>query len=150
MAFYRQNKIKHALEVFCPSAPVTNPKRFVGREEECLQFRRAILAPGRHVVLFGGRGVGKTSTMKLVTSLLKKANGYEVIEYVCGERDDYFSIGYKLLLGLGENHSRKRTESYEQTLGAGASAYFARGSARATRKRQEEVVQILTTGSKVY
>ncbi len=142
MTLYR-NKIKLALEIFCPSAPMSDPKRFVGREEECLELSRAILAPGRHVVIFGDRGVGKTSTTKLVTESLRKNDKYKIIEYGCGEKDNFISISYKLLHGLGLIHSKKaKSESYEHTISANIKALFAKGGAKAKRKKQDEFVQL--------
>lgn len=145
MTVYR-NKMKLALEIFCPSAPMSDPKRFVGREEECLELSRAILAPGRHVVIYGDRGVGKTSAARLVTDSLRKKDKFRIIEYRCGERDNYTSISYKLLNKLGLIHSKKtKSESYEQTLSANVKAFFAKGGAESKRKKEEEFIQLINS-----
>ena len=48
-------------EVFTPSAPIDRLRLFAGRDQQRLAVLDAILQRGRHAVLFGERGVGKTS-----------------------------------------------------------------------------------------
>lgn len=53
-------------EVFTPSHPVSVEAVFAGRESQRQRLRRAILEPGRHAVIYGTRGVGKTSLAHVV------------------------------------------------------------------------------------
>ena len=123
---------------------MTDPKRFVGREQECIELSRAILAPSRHAVVFGDRGVGKTSTTKLVAESLRNSDNYKIIEYRCGGRDDYKSIAYKLLKELGLiSVKRTKSESLEQSIKANLKAVFANGGAKSTRKKEDEIVQLV-------
>lgn len=51
-------------EVTSPSSPVVESRHLKGREEQTKAITQAIYAPGRHVFIFGERGVGKTSLAK--------------------------------------------------------------------------------------
>ena len=119
-------------------------KRFVGREQECIQLSRAILAPSRHAVVFGDRGVGKTSTTKLVTESFRNSDNYKIIEYRCGGGDEYKSIVYKLLKELGLiSVKRTKLESLEQSIKANLKVVFANGGAKSTRKKEDEIIQLV-------
>ena len=54
-------KIAGANQVFTPGAPVQTKDLFSGRSEQLDRTLEALTAPGRHPVIFGQRGVGKTS-----------------------------------------------------------------------------------------
>lgn len=43
------------------SQEIKSPERLVGRDNYILRIRRALQSPGRHIFIFGDRGVGKTS-----------------------------------------------------------------------------------------
>ena len=48
-------------DVFRPSAPVDEKALFAGREEQVRRVIDAIFQRGQHVMIYGERGVGKTS-----------------------------------------------------------------------------------------
>ncbi len=58
-----------ASQVFSPSAPVDEAALFAGREPQIRRLIEAILEKGKHVVLYGERGVGKTSLVKVLNRL---------------------------------------------------------------------------------
>lgn len=47
--------------LFTPSAPIAVAEMFAGRQEQAIKIVDAIGERGRHIVLFGERGVGKSS-----------------------------------------------------------------------------------------
>src|ERR1700694_2288926 len=47
--------------IFTPWTPVSTRAAFSGRYDEIMQVTTAVAQPGRHVILYGERGVGKTS-----------------------------------------------------------------------------------------
>ena len=53
-------------QIFSPFSPVTRPDRFYGRKHEKQLIERAIREEGRHVIIYGERGVGKTSLANIV------------------------------------------------------------------------------------
>lgn len=44
-----------------PSSPVDSFEHLYGRERQLEQIQQAMFSPGRHVFIYGDRGVGKTS-----------------------------------------------------------------------------------------
>jgi Cdc6-like AAA superfamily ATPase len=59
-------------QLFTPSTPVTTAELFAGRSPQMLRIIDAIAEPGRHVLLYGERGVGKTSLAQIVPYLVPR------------------------------------------------------------------------------
>lgn len=103
MAFevYNESQLVELLsENFSPSHEITDPDRLIGRSSYLTQIRRALHSPGRHVFIFGERGVGKTSIA--VTAGKIAVEEHDAFLYVpCGEDTTFFevfqSIGRKVL-----------------------------------------------------
>ena len=51
-------KIKKITSVITPSAPISNPRLFIGGDLQREHFRCAILSPGRQLIMYGELGVG--------------------------------------------------------------------------------------------
>ncbi len=60
-----------AAKAFQPRTPISTREFFAGRWEQLTTLADAVSQKGLHVVLFGERGVGKTSTANIVEPLLK-------------------------------------------------------------------------------
>ena len=56
----------HLNRAFTPGAPVTHRDSLAGRSSEVRRIMEAVTSIGRHVIIFGERGVGKTSLAGLV------------------------------------------------------------------------------------
>jgi hypothetical protein len=54
-----------AMQLFSPSAPVDEADLFAGRQVQIRKLIETVLERGKHAVLFGERGVGKTSLAKV-------------------------------------------------------------------------------------
>lgn len=74
-------------DVFSPAAPVTRRDLFAGRQQ-LQDLIRAILQEGQHAVLFGERGVGKTS---LVSMLGEFMDGRPLAIRVSAEPSDHYT-----------------------------------------------------------
>ncbi|QKK07533.1 MAG: ATP-binding protein [Planctomycetota bacterium] len=68
-----QAKLIHiqAGEVFTPRTPISNSELFAGRWTEINQLVDAVNEVGLHVVLYGERGVGKTSLANVIPILIE-------------------------------------------------------------------------------
>lgn len=55
-----------ANQLFTPSAPIAMAEMFAGRQEQAGKIVDAIGERGRHIILFGERGVGKSSMAQII------------------------------------------------------------------------------------
>lgn len=84
--------------VFTPGAPINDRELFAGRIEQITQILSAISQRGYHAVLFGERGVGKTSLSNILAAILKESKGsYLLCRVNCDATDTYSSLWHKAL-----------------------------------------------------
>ena len=88
--------------VFTPSAPINSEELFRGRTAQVREVVDAINQPGRHAILFGGRGVGKTSLGKILPKKLISVQPCPILApfVTCDSSDHYSSIWRKVFLEL--------------------------------------------------
>ncbi len=55
-----------ANQLFTPSAPIAVAEMFAGRQEQAAKIVEAVGERGRHVIMFGERGVGKSSMAQII------------------------------------------------------------------------------------
>lgn len=58
-------------KAFNPSGPVTEYDMFKGRQKQIESVLGGVFDPGRSVIIFGERGVGKTSLAKIIHDIIK-------------------------------------------------------------------------------
>ncbi|MBW8812412.1 MAG: ATP-binding protein [Caulobacterales bacterium] len=78
-------KLRHA---FTPSQPVADRRLFAGRDEVLKTIIRSIEDQRLHVVLYGERGIGKTSLMHVLTQAATEAR-YIVVYTSCGANSTF-------------------------------------------------------------
>lgn len=76
--------------LFEPSRPINRKELFAGRKEECARFSEAVTDPGRHVVVYGERGVGKTSLGLVMQSELEPDG--TAIRIGCSPTDSFAAV----------------------------------------------------------
>jgi Cdc6-like AAA superfamily ATPase len=102
-AFKKQNSQQLAFEaqhLFSPAAPINEADLFAGRREEIKRFILAIAERGRHVILYGERGVGKTSLASIFHFLLSESNQVTHIRTQASPDDNYSSLWRKVFKDL--------------------------------------------------
>lgn len=84
--------------IFLPSSPINREELFVGRLAQIRQVVDAINQMGQHAILFGERGVGKTSLGQIISAKLIALNAVPVISplVTCDSMDNYYSIWHKV------------------------------------------------------
>ena len=87
--------------VFTPHTPVDKESLFLGRKVEVQQILSTLNTPGQHVLLFGDRGVGKSSLANVASSKLIKIAEMELIIKRCSKSDNFSSIFEKALEKCG-------------------------------------------------
>jgi Cdc6-like AAA superfamily ATPase len=80
--------------VFSPGAPINQYKLFAGRIELVGDVVRAINQRGQHVILYGERGVGKTSLANVMKEILE--TNITIVKINCDTEDNFNSIWQKI------------------------------------------------------
>lgn len=76
---------------FAASQPVTDRRSFAGRSEVLGRLIRATEDLRLHVVLYGERGIGKTSCLHMVSDVAREA-GYLVVYISCGTKSAFDEV----------------------------------------------------------
>lgn len=90
--FARQREVKMA---FSPTAPIQRRDLFAGRSTQMVELIDAVDEPGQHVVLYGERGVGKTSIATVSSQMMQ--GQYLSIKVNCISGDSFSSIWTRAL-----------------------------------------------------
>ena len=84
-----KNKLRDLSEIFSPSAPVTSRQSFHGRYNQLKKIENAIYEKGQHIILYGERGVGKTS----IANMAEKIDEELITsKYTCSKHSQYQDI----------------------------------------------------------
>lgn len=84
-------------EVFTPSAPIDDQELFAGRNNELFSVVEAMQSAGQHAVIYGERGVGKTSLARVAMQVASVQSGILAIRINCDGSDTYDSLWQKVL-----------------------------------------------------
>lgn len=90
-----------ASRVFTPAAPIDSEALFAGRIQQVQQVVDAINQRGQHAVIFGERGVGKTSLSNILPKKLTANVPIFVSRVNCVTGDNFDSVWRKQLDALG-------------------------------------------------
>jgi Cdc6-like AAA superfamily ATPase len=139
-------------EAFRPAAPIDRRSLFSGRAEQIADLFSIASQPGQHGLIYGERGVGKTSLAAVTASMLESANML-CARATCDVSDDFESVWRKALdelqmstkrqaIGFGAG-SVERAESAGRLLGTGSVTPNAvRGALERAARERELVVFI--------
>jgi len=87
-----------------PSSPIDTIELLKGREKELEEIRRALFATGRHIFIFGDRGIGKSSLAQTAAYQYQSADN-AIIQVGCTKISTF--------LGIMESIAKKLAESLE-------------------------------------
>ena len=81
-------------EVFTPSAPVDEAELFAGRLNQVREVINAVTQRGQHAIIYGERGVGKTSLANVLSSYLpdRGVGGWNTVIANCEETTTFSSL----------------------------------------------------------
>src|ERR1035441_4741115 len=88
----QQERFEILKDVFSPSAPITSRELFLGRSEQIDEVLGAVSERGQHIVLYGERGVGKTSLANILHSGLQ---GVFVVKVTCNRTEGFKEVWEK-------------------------------------------------------
>lgn len=99
----RERKIirSYVRDIFTPYQPIMHKALFFGRSKEVEAIIQQLNTPGQHSVLFGDRGVGKSSLANIAADFLKPLKNNKLITKRCASDDNFVTIVEKLLLEAG-------------------------------------------------
>src|SRR5215211_5519533 len=78
------------IAAFSPGAPITSHTLFAGRSVEMTKVMDVVAQRGLHAIIYGERGVGKTSLARVTSQML--GGRYLTLYYTCSTVDTYASI----------------------------------------------------------
>ena len=84
-------------KIFKPSAPTSDRELFRGRQGELERLALATQEQGQHAILFGERGVGKTSLAYMGMEVFRLSNPLGIVVRIACTADDSFSSLWKKL-----------------------------------------------------
>jgi len=93
---------------FSPHAPINRKEFFRGRFEQIRAATDTIMSPGLHAVIYGNRGVGKTSLANILGDFLEKSV-VATSRVICGHSDTFEDVIRRALEGLGFQTTRYPT-----------------------------------------
>lgn len=90
-------------QAFTPSAPISNLNMLAGRRAQILEVATAATQRGRHVALYGERGVGKTSLANVLREFFGADDlpSFQAAVVTCSTDDTFGSLWRRILLDLG-------------------------------------------------
>lgn len=84
-------------DVFTPFSPVNKSELLSGREAEISSILASINTPGQHALIYGHRGIGKSSLANVISELAKESLNYSIHIKKCSSDDSFTSIVSELL-----------------------------------------------------
>jgi hypothetical protein len=98
------DRMRLVAEAFRPAAPIDRRALFSGRFDEIGELYSVVSQPGQHAVIYGERGVGKTSLAVVVAELLR-GSGVLVARATCDSSDDFSTAWRKALSEVTFSHT---------------------------------------------
>lgn len=95
-------------EVFTPSAPIDSKDLFSGRRQQIAQVIDAINQTGQHAILFGERGVGKTSLANVIHDFWRGNANIVARRINCLSNDSYTTLWAR---AFGEIETTRESQS---------------------------------------
>lgn len=85
-------------DVFLPATPIPNKDLFSGRKDQLQKTFDAVRQPGQHVIIYGERGVGKTSLANIVKTVSQVFFDDQMcVKVNCDGTDDFHSVWLKAM-----------------------------------------------------
>jgi energy-coupling factor transporter ATP-binding protein EcfA2 len=89
-------------KAFTPSTPIDDRRLFADRPDQMMACLQTFSQKGRHIALFGERGVGKTSLANIIPEIVSSANipSMKALRVDCNTNDNYNTIWKKVFREL--------------------------------------------------
>lgn len=97
--FTRDEFEKVLREHLSPTTPIRSPEFLRGRDRKLEDIRRSLLAQGRHIFIYGDRGVGKTSLAQTAAFEHQSADGKPIL-LACDPASGFYRLVHDLASAL--------------------------------------------------
>jgi energy-coupling factor transporter ATP-binding protein EcfA2 len=129
-------------EVFTPSRPVQMIELLLGRETNIGRLIEILNTPGQHALLFGDRGVGKSSLANIAGAIIRMHNYFDAAHITvkaCGSEDTFDSIVRGALIKVGIDPSVFESgKTHKQKGAAKITAFFATADVESAHETNEK------------
>jgi hypothetical protein len=98
-AFTRDSFEKVLKERLSPTTPIRSPEFLRGRERKLEDIRRSLVAQGRHIFIYGDRGVGKTSLAQTAAYQQQSSDSNPIL-LACDPASGFYRIAHDLAAAL--------------------------------------------------
>lgn len=88
-------------QVFTPFSPVRKSELLSGRETEISSILSTINTPGQHALIYGNRGIGKSSLANVISELAKDSLNYSIHIKKCSSKDSFTNLVSDILEQIG-------------------------------------------------
>jgi Cdc6-like AAA superfamily ATPase len=105
-----------ASQLFTPSLPIRTAELFAGRSAEIRKILDVIYEAGQHAILYGERGVGKTSLAQVVRFLLPSRTSRVIFVREQADPSDSFSSLWKKVFSNLKTTIRRNGEETEASI----------------------------------
>lgn len=102
--------------VFTPAAPVDKHALFAGRKEQLRKVVDTVVQRGQHAIIFGERGVGKTSLANVLEDTLRAPGGEVITAHVNCDSGDTFESLWTKIFGEIELHTEVRSAGFQPSI----------------------------------
>jgi Cdc6-like AAA superfamily ATPase len=138
-------------EIFTPSKPIRVMDLLLGRDNHVARIVEILNTPGQHALLFGDRGVGKSSLAN-VTIAIVEMQGYfkkkETFFKTCSSGDTFESILCAPLKMVGIDTSIQETSHvHKEKSAAKISALVANADLESTHERSEKKKTVINVST---
>jgi Archaeal ATPase. len=132
-------------EVFTPHKPISKVDLLFGRQDEVRKLVETLNTPGQHVLLYGERGVGKSSLSNIVAEVLWVAVTPKQFAKSCDQSDTFETIMLEPLREVGADLTL--TEMTERSSNARQTGFKLNAFDIAKERNRELVATYKTVGS---
>jgi Cdc6-like AAA superfamily ATPase len=105
--------------VFTPHQPVSEAELLFGRQDELRRLVETLNTPGQHVLLYGERGVGKSSLANVATMVMGITTGRKVVVKRCDRSDTFATILQAPLKLVGADLTLAEVSTAESSTASG-------------------------------
>lgn len=125
--------------IFTPHTPISEASLLFGRQDEVRRLIETLNTPGQHMLLYGERGVGKSSLANVaVDVLLKLVHAGKLFVKRCDQTDTFETMLFEALDSVGKagaltGLSSTTSVSKDAKIGAGSSGVGANRKVDATQ-----------------